>query len=287
MILIIGGTGFIGQNLMGSQNFQSEKILLLYRKKNKTAQQSASNIMNITYTDFILKHKEYISKVNLIIYLLPPVVKIQAQLFLDFIININYHSSNCKMIYISSSAVYGSGHFSIINEDAELNPLSEYGKDKLNEEKKIINSSKNKPFNYTILRPSNIIGKYQKNSFLNKIFRAHENGKKLEVFGNGEIIRDYLPVSSLIDAIVTVKNDSNNSKNKIFNVGSGYGVKTIDFINLVEDSYNFKLNTHNIPIPKNHVRSCVLDISKIKFNLNWSQKEDIIDTIKECKVPYE
>ena len=49
MILIIGGTGFIGQNLMGSQNFQSEKILLLYRKKNKTAQQSASNIMNITY----------------------------------------------------------------------------------------------------------------------------------------------------------------------------------------------------------------------------------------------
>jgi UDP-glucose 4-epimerase len=282
MILILGGTGFIGQNLTASQSFLSEKILLLHREKSKTSHQSASNITNITYMDFLLEFEEYMSEVNLIIYLLPPKIKIKEQIFLDSIINNNYHTNNSKIVYISSSAVYGSTHLSIINEASDLNPISKYGKDKLDEEKKIINSSKNKHFNYTILRPSNIIGEYQKDSFLSKIFSSHKNNQKFEIFGSGEIIRDYLPVGSLIDAIIKVKNDSKNSNNKIFNVGSGLAIKTIDFVNLVEGSCNFKLDVHNIPIPKNHVKSCVLDITKIKSEINWSQNESIIDTIKEC-----
>ncbi|MGD1055311.1 MAG: NAD(P)-dependent oxidoreductase [Nitrososphaerales archaeon] len=122
-----------------------------------------------------------------------------------------------KVIYISSSAVYGVPTSDLITEDSPKNPLDEYGKAKLRAEetcRKYIDGG----LDITIVRPMTILG----DGFVG-ILRALLEfiylGKNIPFLGDGSNRIQMVYVDDVVNACLLVAS-SERSRGEVFNIGS-------------------------------------------------------------------
>ena len=146
IILITGKSGFIGKNLSEfiKKNHKENFKILNYQKKYKKSYK----------IDFIIhlafSFEKNIKSTN--IELTKKVIKLAQK-------------NNSKIIYLSSSAVYGSTSKDLlIKENHKLKPMSEYGKVRTLIEKLLKNIQINTKYNLSI--SVNIVGKYQSKKYL-------------------------------------------------------------------------------------------------------------------------
>ena len=83
---------------------------------------------------------------------------------------------NCKFVHISTDYVYNSDSLKSLDEDAKLNPISAYGRSKLNGEFNVMQKCRN----YFILRSSWMFGYYGEN-FLRWIITNAKNNIPLKL----------------------------------------------------------------------------------------------------------
>ncbi len=134
-----------------------------------------------------------------------------------------------KIIFSSSSAIYGETKNRISEDFGPLFPLSHYGAAKLASEAFISSFAENYNLQAWILRFPNVIGPRATHGVLfDLINKIKNNPAQIEVLGDGEQNKPYLYVKDLIDAIVFVRNHSHKKIN-VFNIGveSRTKVKTI------------------------------------------------------------
>ncbi|NLB56303.1 MAG: NAD-dependent epimerase/dehydratase family protein, partial [Lentisphaerae bacterium] len=126
------------------------------------------------------------------------------------------------------------------------------------------------------LRISNPYGpgsqmKHSKYSMINWFIRQAMDGYSLKIFGDGEQVRDYIYVEDLAEAFITASITS-ECYGKVFNVGSGTGVRFIDMAESVVRSVGMG-NVEKVPWPKDYVNvetgDYVADITRIKAACNW------------------
>lgn len=131
-----------------------------------------------------------------------------------------------KIVFVSSGgAVYGKPVKLPVSEDHPTNPECSYGITKLMIEKYIALYSHLYGLDYVILRPSNAYGERQNprgiqgaiSVFLGKV----ANREPIEIWGDGEVVRDYIYVTDLVEGIYRASQMSTNTR--IFNLGSGQG----------------------------------------------------------------
>lgn len=160
-IIITGGNGFIGKNL------------IKYLKKYKYEVYKLSVDFNHTSSKKVIEKifKEF--NPNYVIHLAGLAHKKDSNLLKtpNKIININtnypiFLANLCKdnnvkkFVYISTIGVHGQGSKNkIINENSEYQPYNLYTNSKMNAEKNIIKNLKHTNTKYTILRPSLVLGK--------------------------------------------------------------------------------------------------------------------------------
>ena len=105
-------------------------------------------------------------------------------------------------------------------------------------------------------------------------------GEKIKVFNNGENIRDFTFVEDVVDAIIKCCNkpayidnkfDSFNpnsstsfAPHRIFNVGNSSPIKVLDFINILEKSFQKKAKLEFYPRQPGDVLKTAADISLIE-----------------------
>jgi UDP-glucose 4-epimerase len=130
-----------------------------------------------------------------------------------------------KIVFVSSGgAVYGDAKYTPIDEAHPTNPKSSYGITKLASEKYFLLFG-NEKMSTTALRLSNPYGPRQRTTisqgaiavFLDRAL----NFKEINVWGDGEVVRDYLFISDCVTAIV--KALQYDGPNQLFNIGSGVG----------------------------------------------------------------
>lgn len=140
-----------------------------------------------------------------------------------------------KIIYTSSSAVYGS----IIDNSEVKDNLNRnlYSYAKLYCENLIKNFCNKHNKNFIIARVFNLYGEKNNFSILNKIADSLKNNKKITIHNKGVSIRDFINVKDVGKIYNLLLKEF---KQGIFDVGTGKGIKIIDLIN--------KLN-----IPKNKI----------------------------------
>ncbi len=110
--------------------------------------------------------------------------------------------ANTKIIFISSTAVYGKFYDSpLLDEEAELAPVSEYGRHKVEAE----NILRNSKFDWLILRPCTIFGpsidRRFGNSFLNVVVSNAIKKGEITVLGGDQMI-DTLYILDLVNIIM-------------------------------------------------------------------------------------
>lgn len=129
-----------------------------------------------------------------------------------------------KVVFASSGGtVYGPTMNLPIGEDHPTSPLSSYGIVKLTTEKYLALFHHLHGLDYTVLRIANPFGERQSSRgaqgavavFLGRCKR----GERIEIWGNGEVARDYLYIADLAAALV--KAATYQGPEKIFNIGGG------------------------------------------------------------------
>lgn len=176
-----------------------------------------------------------------------------------------------KFIFISSGgAIYGQPECCPVPETAPTEPLCSYGIVKLAIEKYLALFQRLHGLDYTIIRPSNPFGPRQIPargqgviaSMLHKIAAR----KPIEIYGNGSIVRDFIYVTDLADAIYRAAMIQTPSS--IFNVGSGFGMPIMEVLHWCQ----------SVAGPANvawkagracDVESIWLDCSRAKAELDW------------------
>jgi UDP-glucose 4-epimerase len=124
------------------------------------------------------------------------------------VINISRHVKVKKIIFSSSSAVYGYKPGEILTEDiSDCNPISNYGIFKYASELILLNSYKSLVDQLVILRFPNVVGFPTTHGLLYDVFKKISFGDtQINILGNGFQQKQYLGVENLINAMLLINN---------------------------------------------------------------------------------
>ena len=124
-----------------------------------------------------------------------------------------------KIIFSSSSEIYGDQEKIPINERASLKPKSIYGVSKIVSEEYIKSYNKIYGLEFNICRFFNVIGPSQRDDFVTSKFASSiKSNKSLTINGDGAQLRAYCHVDDAAEGIMKIINKG--KKNEIYNVGN-------------------------------------------------------------------
>ena len=192
-----------------------------------------------------------------------------------------------KLIFASSSSVYGNNKRDYFSEnDFVDNPLNFYAASKKSNELMAYSYSNLYKIIIVGLRFFTVYGPFGRPDmsyykFTNNIL----NGKYINVFGKGEMYRDFTYVDditngifSLIETINTKFSESSVSYN-IFNIGNNNPVKLTYFISLIEKALGIKAKKNYLDFQPGEAIKTAANISKIQKFLNFNPTTKIEDGI--------
>jgi nucleoside-diphosphate-sugar epimerase len=138
-----------------------------------------------------------------------------------------------RLVYASSSSVYGSDGQLPMREDHYLQPLSPYGVTKLAGEHLCHLYWENYGIPVVSLRYFTIYGPRQRPDMaFHRFIRKAIQGDPITVYGDGEQTRDFTFISDAIEAnLLAVKEDV---AGKVFNIGGGSRISVKEVIRLLE-----------------------------------------------------
>jgi UDP-glucose 4-epimerase len=175
------------------------------------------------------------------------------------------------LVFLSSGGtIYGNPARTPVAETALPAPLSYHGAGKLALEG-FFNAFRVDGHAVSILRPSNAYGPGQPLNrgfgLIRTVLQHILQGTTLEIWGDGENVRDFIYVEDVVNAIVTVIDTP--ADNSVYNVGSGTGYSLKQVAEMAQRVCGKPLAIEYRPARKIDVREVVLDISRIQSALGW------------------
>tara|TARA_A100001015_G_scaffold313939_1_gene422306 strand:+ start:698 stop:1645 length:948 start_codon:yes stop_codon:yes gene_type:complete len=191
-------------------------------------------------------------------------------------LSLNYQID--KLIYASSSSVYGDNSKAPFKENYLLNPISLYGKTKLSNELIAEEFSKLSPIQFIGLRFFTVYGPYGRPDMAYyKFSQKIQNKEKITLYNKGNMSRDMTYVDDIINGIVlSIDKKIFETRHEIFNLGNTHPISTIELIKIIERRYKRKaLISHKSS--ENEVFITHADITKSQKVLGYKPLTNIID----------
>jgi len=187
-----------------------------------------------------------------------------------------------KVVYASSSSVYGNPISIPIKENDDKNPLNPYAKTKLENDKMAEKYAKN-GLKVIGLRYFNVFGPGQSKEYAGviKLFLERiQQGLSPLINGDGLQVRDFVYVDDVVNANMLAM--ESNIDGKFFNIGTGTTISVLDLANMIIKFSGLKLKPiHRLAVPGD-VRATQADITKAKTMLKWKPTTSIQDWLKNA-----
>ena len=180
-----------------------------------------------------------------------------------------------RIVFVSSGGtVYGSAQQFPTPETAPTDPITAYGVSKLAIEKYLGLYEHLHGLEFRVLRVANTFGPFQVPAKKQGVIAALISGalqeKSVEIWGDGSIVRDYIFVDDVIDALAATAVD--RSEMRIFNIGTGVGRSLTELIAAVEKQLNKKIDVvWKQPRPID-VHTSIVSTQRSKDILGWTAK---------------
>jgi UDP-glucose 4-epimerase len=177
-----------------------------------------------------------------------------------------------KIVYASSSSVYGNPKKIPVKEDDERKPINPYAKTKLDGEDL---AKKYSEIGVKVigLRYFNVFGKRQSKEYAGviKLFLQRIQQKKSpKINGDGLQTRDFVHIDDVVKAnVLAMDSDINH---RFLNVGSGLPTSVLDLANLIIEISGLSLEPIHGPELSGDVKATQSDIKLIRKLLNWEPK---------------
>lgn len=175
-----------------------------------------------------------------------------------------------RLVYLSSGGtVYGPGAPVPTPEETVCDPISLYGVSKLATEKILSVHARQRGLDHVVLRVSNPYGPWQLGRNGQGVIGAWLAraiaGQQIEVWGDGSVVRDYVYIDDLVDAIRAAI--AYRGGERVFNIGSGRGESLREILGVIEGLR--PVAVRYAPARPVDVPVSLLDVRKAEAELGW------------------
>ena len=282
--LVTGGAGFIGSHLCDAlvnsghevvvlDNFCSGKLANL---RSSTTRLIEGDVRNIA------SHAEQIGQVDAILHLAALISGYDSLADPDAYVEINIGGLQRvidfavaarvpRILFASSSTVYGNQEGTLLTEDTVPEPLTVYALTKLAGEHLLRLYGRMHGFSHCSLRLFNVYGPRQApdHPYANvtcKFSHAVANRLPVKLFGDGEQCRDFVYVGDVVRAFMAV---TEGSRQLVYNVGTGRTARIRELIDQLGAIGGAPLSVeHHDPWP-NDIRSIQAETSRFELEFGF------------------
>lgn len=178
-----------------------------------------------------------------------------------------------RLVYASSSSVYGDAKLFPQREKYKPQPVSPYAAQKLMGEHYAILFTKTYGLETVSLRYFNVFGPRQDpeslySAVIPKFMEQAYQGKPLEVHWDGRQQRDFTHIANVIDANLLAAT-TKKGVGMAFNIANGKTHSLLDVIAVLEKLVGHKLERRHTPMRKGDVRKTFADISQARKLLGY------------------
>lgn len=156
-------------------------------------------------------------------------------------------------------------------EDSASRPVSPYGISKRVGEEYLRFFREVKGLNFVNIAPANVYGPRQDphgEAGVVAIFGSRLlSGEECSIYGDGKQTRDYVYVSDVVDAYVSV---IDLGEGETFNIGTGLETSVLDLYSLMAEAVGIKSEPRFEPERPGELKRVALDISKAERLLGWT-----------------
>ena len=304
-ILITGAAGFIGSNLLEKLLNEDNFILIIdnfndyYSGKEEQLYKILENYSFKKDYDIIkgdLINKTIFQVINYDIDIIFHLAAQASVLYsIDNAIEISNNNINStvnvyeyalnqdveKIIYASSSSVYGNPLYTPVDEDHPKNPISPYAVSKLCGEIYANYYYRQYHLPVIILRFYTVYGpRGRPDMAIRKFFDLINKNKEIIIYGDGEQLRDFIYVSDIVNGLILAA-ENKESNGEIFNLGNSNPISINDLVDKIYNIFNKPKKVKYVDKQQGDVDITFSKIEKAKEILNYYPKISI-DKGLEC-----
>ncbi len=292
MILVTGGAGFIGSNLVDELLNQGYEVKVLDNlttgRMENLSNAAKNNKFKFYKGDLRDFDTEVLKDVETIFHLAAQidVRKSVENPIYDMDINIRGSinlmwqaiNSNVERIIYSSSggAIYGEPTVLPADENTPIKPISPYGASKFAVESYLNTFDKIYGLKYKVMRYGNVYGRRQdplgEAGVIAIFFGMVSNDKNPSIFGDGEQTRDYVSVDDVVRANIAAVDKL--KKEQEYNVGTGKETSVNEIVKTMEKIFNKKITPIYEKERQGEVKRIYLNIKRLQNEINF-KPEDI------------
>lgn len=206
------------------------------------------------------------------------------------------HHGVKNLCYASSSSVYGLNTALPFSTDDNVDhPISLYAASKKSNELMAHTYSHLFGLQTTGLRFFTVYGPWGRPDMALFLFvKAALSGEKIDVFNNGEMLRDFTYIDDIVEGVVRVilnpaKSDKKWEQNhrvstssapyKVYNIGNNNPVKLMDFIEAIEEKLGKKIEKNFMPLQAGDVPATYANVDDLVQDLGYKPKTPIQEGI--------
>lgn len=281
-VLITGGTGFLGVHLSRYLLKKGYNVTLL-----DVAPLTAKDLFNkVTVINMDIKDKKRLSSAfKNMDYVVHAAAALPIQYSRKIIFENNVDGTKNvleaalknkvkRLIFISSTAVYGVPIHSPEKETDPLIPIGHYGESKV-EGEKLCQEYQQKGLSINIVRPKSFLGPERLGVFT-LYFEAMFTNKPIFILGPGNNLYQWLHVGDLsaaIESAMTIKEDG-----EIFNIGARkFGTWRQDFGALIKHARS-KSKIVSLPVLPSQILLMILEKLRLSPIMAWHYKTLPVDS---------
>lgn len=186
-----------------------------------------------------------------------------------------------KIIYASSSSVYGNADKTPFSEDENVNsPESLYAATKVANELFATVYHKIYGLSFVGLRFFTVYGPWGRPDMAPFLFTdAIINNRPINVFGHGKLFRDFTYINDIVNGIQKILYLDFEGKNELLNIGHGSPVNLLEFIKTIETELGTEANKKFCDMQQGDVYITYADTHKLEEITGYKPSVDLKEGI--------
>ena len=314
-ILVTGGAGFIGSNLIEKLLERNNQIICIDNFDDFYSKSIKQNNIKIslekpfyTFIEGDIRDKSILEKVfvenkiDSVIHLAAKAGVRPSIASPDKYFDVNVNGTLClleamkkndvkKLLFSSSSSVYGNNTKIPYSETDNVDfPISPYAASKKSCELITHTYHHLNKLDVINLRFFTVFGPRQRPDLaIYKFFKNLYAGKPIDMYGDGSTSRDYTYIDDITEGICNSLNYLLENQNvyEIINLGNSTPIKLSDLIGTIEEITNRKFLINYLPLQEGDVNNTFADIVKAKNMIHYNPANTIKEGLLKFKNWYE
>lgn len=289
--LVTGAAGFIGSHLADALSRRGDEVVGLdsftdyYDPRRKRRNAEGLDVLECDILDADLD--DLLAGVDGVFHLAgQPGVRASFGPGFEHYVSRNVHASGrlfeaaarrgVRVVYASSSSIYGDAETYPTREDAEPRPIAPYGVTKLCVEHLAYAHARTTGLDAVGLRYFTVYGPRQRPDMaFTPMLEALADGGTFRLFGDGSSSRSFTYVADAVGATIAAL--ERGTSGDLYNVGGGEEASMAEAIALAEDVAGRRLTVERSGAAAGDVRRTRADVSKAARDLGWAPTTSLAD----------